>query len=170
MDEPSSPEDGSPASDGSPKVLNNLKGWIGGTTAVVIALAGLSQAVLMLMPDKAAEPQAALGEDVAATTEEPATADAAATEALPLLYDTSDGGTLYFKDGMWTLYDAKAESDQSFETLSRDDGKTVVANHDRTTFLRWPNEGGMAEQSVDDRVSWSELAFLSVPEPEKAPG
>ncbi len=170
MDEPSSPESGPPAGDGSPKVLTNLKGWIGGATAVVIALAGLSQAVLMLMPAKTAEPQAALGEEAESAPEEAATADDAAPEALPLLYDTSDGGTLYFKDGMWTLYDEKAEADQNFELLSRDDGKTVVANHDRTLFLRWPNEGGMAEQSVDDRVSWSELAFLSVPEPEKTPG
>ena len=146
-----------------PAVFNRLTGWIGGLTAVVLALAGLRAAYQQLSPPKA-EPAAAsaVASPVDQTAEnsvvdESAVAEEAAEGSTePLAYTGNYEGravTLSWVDGLWEETDGEYVA--RYEELSRD-GTTINAiDRDRKTYIRWPIAGGMLQES-EDRQTWTD--------------
>lgn len=144
--------------DGRPKIFNKATGWIGGVTAVVLALAGLKAAYNQLTPSAPAQ-----GADTesAATTEEDAPADdSAATEAaapaeLPSKYTGTWEGkdvSLEWRNGVWVETTAEGTDDEilvHYEQLSRTNAMTNAIDRTRNLYVRWPSEGGTLEESED---------------------
>jgi len=80
------------AGDGSPKFMNNLKGWIGGATGVVIALAGLGAAINQLTGGSDKKTDAAQTENASTDTETLHDEDTnAVAEAAPALAESYSG-------------------------------------------------------------------------------
>lgn len=162
------PRDG----DGRPKRFNNLTTWLGGATAVIVALGGLAGAARDLWPSSAqtTSDNAVSPDDASQTATDNAAApdDASQTPATPATdqdqritsYTTGDGGTLELVDGMWA-WTAKDGTVYHYKQIS-DDGTTTVAllpadgQDQKDVYLRWPNAGGQAFQSFDNQDTWTQ--------------
>ena len=157
------------AADDKPPVFKNINGWIGGITGVVLALAGLRAAYQQLMPDKAAVEAAAAGEGGSANSETAVASgeDAAAEDQGPWSYTTSKGGTLAWVDGLW-VETAADGTVTNFHHLSSENGMTNASDPATGMFLRWPDGGGVVEQSEDGRVHWSDRYRITPDAPDEA--
>lgn len=144
-----------------PRFFNSLTAWIGGATAVIVALGGLASAYRDLFPAGQSAAQAPndtqnINRDDSAV--QPADA--------PASYSTDDGDKLKFVEGMW-LWTTKEGVDYRYKELS-DDGVTTVAvlkaggEKGEDVYLRWPNAGGKALQSFDDQSTWSDAGNLTL--------
>jgi len=168
MDEQTPDGSGDGAGEGPepPKFFRNINAWIGGLTGVVIALAGLYSAIERFWPDtpvqSAAEP--AVDASANASTGNEADEDATAA-ALPLSYKAVDA-TFEKTGGMWVY--TRGEEVTRYQEVSRDDGKTVVFDPMRKVYARWPNAGGMVEESANNQASWSDSFDVWVPEADAA--
>ena len=145
------------ATDERPKIFSNMTAWIGGATALVVALGGLAGAYRNLFPDVSPPAQTApapqeVSQPTAASTSDEAQA--------PTSYTTDDGGSLKVVDGMW-LWTTKDGDKYRYKELSND-GTTTVAvltgggENGKDVYLRWPNAGGQAFQSFDDQATWTD--------------
>lgn len=144
------------ASDGSPKLFKNLTAWIGGATAVVVALGGLAGAYRNIFPNHSA--QAA---DASSQASSPDSAAQTEQEQSPVTaYTTDDGGTVRLTDGMW-VWTTKDGDTFRYKEVSND-GTTIVAllekggENGEDVYLRWPNAGGQAFQSYDNQANWKD--------------
>jgi len=154
------PEQGS--GEGRPKIINNVTTWIGGITAVVLALAGLKTAYSQLSSSetaKAPDTEASSGEsDAGAPPEPPAVADV--TADLPTKYTgtwENKDVTLEYRNGIWVETTAEGTEDEivtQYEQLSRTDVMTNAIDRNRNLYVRWPSKGGTLEES-DDGNTWT---------------
>jgi hypothetical protein len=164
-------QDGADASDDRPKIFRNINGWIGGITGTVIAVAGLYSAVHEYWPHNSVQAVAQVPADAdanAAADTEP-TADSATkatteapAEELPLAYKAVDA-TLEKTGRMWVYTDADGVT--RYQEVSRDDGQTIAFDPMRKVYARWPNGGGMVEESTDNQAHWSDSFSIWVPAP-----
>jgi hypothetical protein len=148
---------------GNPPFFNNVTKWIGGLTAVVLALAGLKAAAGQLDLFGSAKPadpqQAAANEPDAPADAEPATAPAEQA-ALPTKYTGTWEGrdvTLELRNGIWVETTAEGTDDEivtHYEPLSRTNGMTNAVDRDRKLYVRWPSDGGTLEES-EDNDTWT---------------
>ena len=149
--------------EGRPKIFNKATGWIGGVTAVVLALAGLKTAYNQLTPSAPA--QAADREAASVTEGDAAADDAATTEAatpadLPSKYTGTWQGkdvVLEWRNGVWVETTAEGTDDEilvHYEQLSRTAAMTNAIDRTRNLYVRWPSEGGTLEESEDGN-SWT---------------
>jgi hypothetical protein len=149
--------------DGRPKFFNSVTGWIGGLTAVVLALAGLKAAAGQLDLFGSSKPaeaeQAASTEEETASDAEPATEQAAEAE-LPTSYTGIWDGkdvTLDYRNGVWIETTAEGTEDEQvvhYEQLSRTDAMTNAIDRNRNLYVRWPSGGGTLEES-EDAITWT---------------
>lgn len=160
------PEQG--ASEGRPKFLNSVTGWIGGLTAVVLALAGLKAAAGQLDlfgSSKPADTAVASNEGGEAAPAEEEGAAAAAN--LPTKYTGTWQGqdvTLEWRNGVWVEVTAEGTDDevtQHYEQLERTDKMTNGIDRTRNMYVRWPTEGGTLEESEDGKT-WTESYDVAV--------
>lgn len=156
--------------DNRPKVFNSITGWVGGITGIVIALAGLRAAYQQLMPAApVATPSEAQGPAAPeATADENSAADESTASDLPLSYAGVDGLTLEWSGGLWV--ETNGDAVTRYEQLSRDDGMTYAIDRSRNVYVRWPNDGGMVEESDDNQAKWADSYSISVPEQAASPG
>jgi hypothetical protein len=160
------PEQG--AGEERPKFLNSVTGWIGGLTAVVLAIAGLKAAAGQLDlfgSSKPADTAVASNEEAeAAPAEEEEEADAA---DLPTKYTGTWQGqdvTLEWRNGVWVEVTAEGTDDevtQHYEQLERTDKMTNGIDRTRDLYVRWPTEGGTLEESKDGKT-WTESYDVAV--------
>ena len=154
------------AGEGRPKFFNNVTGWIGGLTAVVIALAGLKAAAGQLDlfgSSKPADTAVASneGEEVAPAEEEEAAAE------LPTKYTGTWHGqdvTLEWHNGVWVEITAEGTDDevtQHYEQLERTDKMTNGIDRTRDMYVRWPTQGGTLEESENGK-NWTESYDVAV--------
>ncbi len=141
-------------SDERPKISKTVTAWIGGATAIVAALGGLSGAFNNFRFANSAQTQdAAAAQNVA----EPAGGTSADQPQEPTSYTTGDSGSFKLVDGMW-LWTTKDGVEYRYKVLSNDGTTTVaelVGGEDgKDVYLRWPNAGGQALQSFDDQETW----------------
>jgi hypothetical protein len=149
------------AGDARPKFFNSVTGWIGGLTAVVLALAGLKTAYNQLGPSesrKTAETEVATGSKEAAaavpTTEAETQAD------FPTSYTGTWKGndvTLEWRNGLWVETTDQGEEEPvviNYEQLSRTDIMTNAIDRDRNMYVRWPTGGGTVEES-ENGTTWT---------------
>lgn len=143
--------------DDKPPVFRNINGWIGGITGVVLALAGLRAAYQQLVAHEPAVQTAVAGEGDAANSETAVASSekAAAGDEGPWSYTTSTGGTLAWVDGLW-VETAADGTVTNFQHLSSENGMTNASDPATGLFLRWPDAGGIVEQSEGDRTSWTD--------------
>lgn len=156
--------------DGTPKFMNNLKGWIGGATGVVIALAGLGAAIHQLTGGSDKKADAAQTENVsseAADTETLHDEEAnAAAEAAPALAESYSGEkvTLVLSGRDW-VYNQGEQDEATYEQKGgREDGYTYATNYNRDYELRWPNDGGALEEKTSD-ADWTVIDNVTADEP-----
>lgn len=149
-------DDTEEATDGGPKVFKNLTAWIGGATAVVVALGGLAGAYRNVFPHEPAQAADTNGVQAAA----PSAAGTEQDQGTITAYTTDDDGSVRLTDGMW-VWTTKDGEKYRYKELSND-GTTTVAvlkgggDKGQDVYLRWPNAGGQAFQSFDEQASWSD--------------
>jgi hypothetical protein len=140
-----------------PKFLNNMTAVIGGTTALVVAVAGLVTATKDLW-HKDSKAQAAMSDGGGSQSSSDKPSSAKASQIQSYSVEGGEGGTLTKVDDRW-LWTTAAGSNYYYDELSND-GTTIVAvlkqDAPATDFyLRWPSAGGTALQSDDNRATWS---------------
>ncbi|HET6941175.1 MAG TPA: hypothetical protein VFH89_03325 [Sphingomicrobium sp.] len=154
--------------DERPKFFNNVTGWIGGLTAVVLALAGLKAAAGQLDlfgSSKPVDTAVASNEGVEAGAEEAAGEETAAD--LPTKYAGTWQGqdvTLEWRNGVWVEVTAGGTDDevtQRYEQLERTDKMTNGIDRSRDMYVRWPTQGGTLEESEDGKT-WTESYDVAV--------
>lgn len=155
--------------EGRPKFFNNVTGWIGGLTAVVIALAGLKAAADQLDlfgSSKAADTVAVTSNESAEGGGEEAVQEEAAAD-LPTKYTGTWQGqdvTLEWRNGVWVEVTAGGTDDevtQRYEQLERTDKTTNGIDRSRDMYVRWPTQGGTLEESEDGKT-WTESYDVAV--------
>ncbi len=161
-------DDTNGVTDGRPKAIKSLTGWIGGATAVVVALGGLAGAYRNIFPSEPARTQVDQNETTPADTATP-TNTAAQTDpdqTTVTAYTTDDGGNLSLTDGMW-VWVTKDGSKYRYKEVSNDGTTTVAVSkgsgeNGKDVYLRWPNAGGQAFQSYDDQETWTDPVKFTV--------
>jgi len=160
--------------DGTPKIFKSMTGWIGGATAVVVALGGLYTAYdqLISKPKRAAE-ESIRSEDSTSGPAAPGTQSAAALsqEKVRNSYTTGDGGTLEWVSGMWVWTDGEGNAYRYSEETN--DGVTIVGKmleNGQYVWLQWPVGGGEALQSFDNQDHWEKPIRVTVEKPETTDG
>lgn len=149
------------ASSGGGKPLSNMTAWIGGATALVVAVTGLIKACEPFAARSPAPAQAAAAAaDNAAAAEatgDTATADRAEAggEDLPGYYE-GDGVTLEYKNGLWIETDTSDNTSTRYEDIPADEGQTLAFDRDGGSYIRWPTAGGMLQVSEDKQVTWQD--------------
>ena len=147
--------------DERPKIFKNLTAWIGGATAVVVALGGLAGAYRNVFPGHSAQQVDANGEARAPDSHSQTEHEQSAIAA----YTTDDGGSIRLIDGMW-VWTTKDGDKFRYKEVSND-GTTAVAvlkgggENGQDVYLRWPNAGGQALQSFDEQASWTDPVNLA---------
>jgi hypothetical protein len=133
--------------------------WIGGATALVVALGGLLTAVKEFRKEDTAVAQTKTD---AAAPAKAASLAAMAPETRPVSYtiEGGEGGTLVKIDNKW-LWTTEAGDRYEYEQVS-DDGTDTVAVFrqdppDDTFYLRWHNAGGTAMQRTEGERWGDEL-------------
>ena len=154
--------------EGHPKFFNNVTGWIGGLTAVVLALAGLKAAAGQLDLFGSSKPAdtvtAISNEGVEDGTEEQGQVEAG---ELPTKYTGTWQGqdvTLEWRNGVWVEVTAGGTDDevtQRYEQLERTDKMTNGIDRTRNMYVRWPTQGGTLEESEDGKT-WTESYDVAV--------
>ena len=154
-------DDTSNVTDGRPKIFKNLTAWIGGATAVVVALGGLAGAYQNMFGGSSAQTQA----NTTAAAPSDAASPTAQDQTTVTAYTTDDGGNIRLIDGMW-VWTTKDGDKYRYKELSND-GTTTVAvlkgggDEGQDVYLRWPNAGGQAFQSFDEQASWIDPVNLT---------
>ena len=153
--------------DGRPKIFKNLTAWIGGATAVVVALGGLAGAYRNVFPGHPAQQVDANGE--ARASDSPSQPDSPSQtqqeQGAIAAYTTDDGGNVRLTDGMW-VWTTKDGDKFRYKEVSND-GTTTVAvlkgggENGQDVYVRWPNAGGQAFQSFDEQASWTDPVNLA---------
>jgi hypothetical protein len=145
-----------------PKIFKNVTAWIGGATAVVVALGGLAGAYRNVFPGGPAPVQADSNNQASA----PESAAQPAEGQSPVsAYTAEDGGDLRLIDGMW-VWTTKDGAKYRYKEVAND-GTTTVAvlkgggENGQDVYLRWPNAGGQAFQSFDEQANWSDPVSLT---------
>lgn len=147
-----------------PKIFNKATGWIGGVTAVVLALAGLKTAYNQLTPSAPVQEANTEATETAGdegTPVDDATAtDTAAATGLPTKYTGTWQGkdvTLQWRNGVWVETTAEGTDDEiivHYEQLSQTDVMTNAIDRSRNLYVRWPSSGGTLEES-EDGITWT---------------
>lgn len=153
MDE--QPNDGA---GGRPKFLSGTTGMIGGVTALVVALGGLATATRDLWRS---EPKAHLASadeaGVKGSVDRQPAVSQPAQSPDSFTVDGGEGGTLTKIDKTW-LWTTADLSRYEYEEYSNDGTTTVAVLRqeppENDFYLRWPNAGGAALQSEDNRKTW----------------
>ena len=142
---------------GRPKILNNMTALIGGTTALVVAVAGLMTATKDFWK-KDPQEQAARSSPPESSPADAGRAQAAVSQlpSRPLSYTVSggDGGSMDKIDDKW-VWTTNKDDRYEYEQVS-DDGTTTVAvlkqePPNETWYIRWPNAGGTALQKTEGK-------------------
>ena len=133
--------------------------WIGGATALVVALGGLLTAVNQFRKNDTAVTQTRTD---AGTPGKTASLAATSSTTRPVSYvvEGGEGGTLIKIDNKW-LWTTQDGSRYEYEQLS-DDGTDTVAFYKQadpaeTYYLRWHNAGGTAMQKTEGERWGDEL-------------
>jgi hypothetical protein len=148
------------ATDDRPKIFKNMTAWIGGATAVIVALGGFLTAFggLLRNDSRHADAKAETVQHTPSASD-PDVGSQPSEEEVPASYKTGGGGTLKWVDGMWVWTDK--DGTFHYKEVSND-GTTTVAKlpgggeNGEDVWLRWPNAGGQAFQSFDDQKNWNE--------------
>ena len=130
-------DDTSEATDGRPKIFKNLTAWIGGATAVVVALGGLAGAYHNIFPGGSAQTQA----NTAETTPSDAASPTADAQTAVTGYTTDDGGNIRLIDGMW-VWTTKDGDKYRYKELSNDGTTTVAVLKEAATKARMSTFAG----------------------------
>lgn len=145
-----------------PGIMNNMTAWVGGATALVVALGGLATATGNLWPKKE-RVEAATSNPVSTTTD---TTDGDAGNEEPTSYTVDDGSTLRWVQGMWVWTDA--DGNKYRYTDQGADGANSVAvfkgggASGEDLWLRWPTAGGgQVSESSDNQESWKDLGEIT---------
>lgn len=144
--------------------MGKITAWIGGVTALVVALGGLVTAVKEFRKEDApvreakAEVGAIDAKQAAMTSSDPA-------KSRPTSYTLSDGGTFKRIDGLWVW--TNAEGVWRYSELDNDGTNTVAVARGRGSegqdiYVRWPNAGGQGFQSYDEQENWTDGVFFTV--------
>ena len=155
-----------PGPDDRPRFFKTVNGWIAGLTGLVLAVAGLFTACDKLFPDDP-KPPAASSTNTAAPV---AVVAVPKPDSVPTKY-TGDGGVTMewdFDQARWELTDNGVEYDYE-EVVSPDDTRVLGYDKANSAYLRWPLKGGMAEESKDDKASWTSYINLTPVEEPPAP-
>ena len=143
--------------DDRPRPFKTLSGWVAGLTGLVLAIAGLFAAWDKLFPQHSAPPPASSNNVAPVAT----VATIAKDDSAPAKY-FGDGARVEWdsNETRWTLTDDSGTYYYD-DVTSPDD--TQVLGYDKTNsaYLRWPIKGGMAEESKDDKASWTPYLKLS---------
>jgi hypothetical protein len=143
-----------PKPDNRPRFFSTLNGWMAGLTGLILAVAALFAAWDKLFPQHSAPPPAS-------STNVAPVATIAADDSAPAKY-FGDGAKIEWDPDQtrWTLTDDSGTYYYD-DVTSPDD--TQVLGYDKTNgaYLRWPIKGGMAEESKDDKGSWTPYLKLS---------
>ena len=144
----------------SPKFFSNVNGVIAGITGLLVALAGLFAAYNQF----AGKPAEQLAAVAPAGNGEAATPAAAAGEEPlpPSLYEGDDVKIELGGDG-WTLT-TKEGSYPYEEVITGDVTRVTAFNKEYDSYLRWPIDGGWAEESLNNKESWKRYAQVYPPE------
>jgi hypothetical protein len=145
-----------------PRVLTTITNWLGGITAVILALVGLRAAYTQLFPLTQTGNTTAQSN----TTAEPTTAPVTKAETLPLRY-SKPNGVLEWRQGFWVETDTKSGFEAAFKQVSRKDGTTTAYDESRDLYLRWPNEGGLVQWTKSNPMVWTNLYMAEPEEPAK---
>ena len=124
--------------------------WIGGATALVVALGGLVTAVREFRKDDAVAQTKTEAPAPAKAASMAATAPAARPESY--IIEGGEGGTLVKIDNKW-LWTTATGDRYEYEQLSDDGTDTVAVMRQAppadTFYLRWHNAGGTAMQRTE---------------------
>jgi hypothetical protein len=159
--------------DGTPKVFKSMTGWIGGLTALVVALGGLYTAYdkLISKPKPPKEDAASAENQVENSAASAQSAAAPSQQKIRNSYTTGDGGTLEWVNGMWVWTDGDGNTYRYSEESN--DGVTIVGKmleDGKYVWLQFPIAGGQALQSYDDQNNWKDPIKVTVKEPETTDG
>jgi hypothetical protein len=112
-----------------PRVLTTITNWLGGITAVILALVGLRAAYTQLFPSPSNKvapmnttaPTAPMTQTAnttaqSNTTAEPTTAPVTKAETLPLRY-SKPNGVLEWRQGFWVETDTKSGFEAAFKQV-----------------------------------------------------
>jgi hypothetical protein len=160
------------AQDDHPRVFKTISNWIGGITAVILAIVGLKAAYTQLFPPAPTNhvipenqvrptPVNPTGNEVANVTDSvlPPSPAAPKADGLPLRY-SKPRGFLEFRHGFWVETDINNGVEFTFREVSRKGGTTVAFDESRNMTMRWPNEGGEVEWSNTDPPVWHNLYMV----------
>jgi len=155
------------ATEDRPKVFKSMTAWIGGATAVIVALGGLVTAFggLLRHDSRQTEPKTEAAQQ---TTNAPVAAvePESTAEEERASYTTGDGGTLEWVKGMWVWTDGEGNPFRYSEESN--DGVTVVGKlrqDGKDIWLQWPVAGGEALQSFDNQDNWNNPVSVTISEP-----
>jgi hypothetical protein len=146
--------------DARPKFLNSVTGWIGGLTAVVLALAGLKAAYNQLGSSEEMKDESGQQVEAAADVPPPPQTEAEAQASFPTGYTgtwKNNEVTLEWQNGLWVETTDQGDDPAvviKYEQLARTDRMTNVINRDDNLYVRWPTDGGTVEKSTDG-INWS---------------
>jgi hypothetical protein len=148
-----------------PGLMNSMTAWVGGATALVVALGGLATATKDLwhrQPAATTESSAA-----PATPDTPDTSGSDAANEEPTAYSVDDGSTLRWVQGMWVWTDK--DGNKYRYTDKGADGANSIAvlqaggEKGEDVWLRWPTAGGgQASESHDNQETWTDLGEVTV--------
>ena len=172
------PDDGG---EGRPKILNKATGWVGGLTALVVALAGLRAAYNELKPPPAPQTTGVQSQETdpgnvptsgaetnaaGATTTDPEAAPKLATSYKGKDVDAGKDVSMDWIDRQWVVTDRDGtyKYDQQGD---RSDGMTYARTPEGKYELRWKNDGGVVELSDDDQHTyWRPYYTVKVSNPD----
>jgi hypothetical protein len=159
--------------DGTPKLFKSMTGVIGGATAVVVALGGLYTAYdkFMSKPKQEAEAVSPEDQDGNAAADAPQPVGAESPQETRNSYETGDGGTLEWVNGMWVWTDGEDNTYRYSEESN--DGVTIVGKmleDGKYVWLQFPVAGGQALQSYDDQSNWKDPIKVTVKKAESTDG
>jgi len=157
------------AGGGKPGPLNNMTAWIGGATALVVALGGLATATGNLWPKKESAPTSTeeSASSAPSTAQDASASNAAeADEGYPSAYNIDGGGTLSWVEGMWVWTDENGTKNRFTEQSSSD--VTTIAllkgggEGGEDIWLRWPTPGGgQLQKSIDNQANWTDVGEVT---------
>ena len=148
--------------DGKSGLFKNINAVIAGLTGLAVALGGLAAATKGVLWDKdkptetAAAAPAAAAEPVQAADQ--AAANSEPEQGDPTVYE-GDGIRLEWVDDEWLL----TGTDGTFhyeETYSPDERRYLAYDKANDAYLRWPIQGGMAEEGTSDKQTWTNYKEL----------
>ena len=161
-------------------LLHKVAKWIGGCTAVLLALVGLKAAFDQLIPSKQEGNSIESNASVAATNaaevaaarapstnemsnsvapQPPAPTRAHVPELLPTKYRKPNGFLEKQSDG-WLETDETTGMAIRWSEEERRNGYTILWDNGRQMYLRIPNEGGQVQWSYPNPIVWTDLYYV----------